>query len=419
MSGKRKADSLSDISVAIDTSKARVQPVLATFSAAIPPPASSFTTYRSTEKQGNYIVVSENDKIEYVGKTFDGDRPLVRGCNYLLGVYDPQTNSVTFRQAPLVRIDTTIKALKGSRGVSDRDISDRIMQAHTELGEAFGSKKRKAQIRADERNRINMEGVKNDMKMIGASIESRASSMPSKQELTDAQNSARPVPRYNPDTKVPAEIYDMDDVLPKSTAAFIDISPLLASPTDIDVYREKVPTRSGFVKSKLSYLLNQPKPDILQIKRALYLAYLIRMATMRNKQLADRDACLKSLCCSPEMADALFSKFAECVAGSVNPDGSPVYIKTTAMENKLICYISVLVLSLNGWVAYPSELAGDLGIQGKKAERYLASVGCKLEAVSASEIAAHTSNKRSASRSGKKAVLKAPIQFPKPSLRRA
>ncbi|KAJ2850077.1 DNA-directed RNA polymerase I subunit rpa49 [Coemansia brasiliensis] len=419
MSTKRKANDLSDIAVAIDTSKARVQPVLATFSAAIPPSASSFTTYRRTDKRDDCIVVSENDKIEFVGKSFDDDQPLVRGCSYLLGVYDAQTNSVTFRQAPLVRVDSTIKALKGAQGVSDRDISDRIMQAHTELGVAFGSKKRRAQIRADERNRINMEGVKEDMKTIGASIEIRTSSMPTKQELTDAQDSARPVPRYNAEAKVPAEIYDMEDVLPKSVAAFIDISPLLASPSDLDVYREKVPIRSGFVKSKLSYLLNQPKPDILQIRRALYLSYLIKMATMGNKQLADRNACVQSLCCSPEMADALFSKFAECVAGSVNPDGSPVYRKTTAMENKLICYIAVLMLSLNGWVAYPSELAGDLGIQGKKAEKYLASVGCKLEAVSAAEIAARTSNKRSVSRSGKKAVLKAPIQFPKPSLRRA
>ncbi|KAJ2162516.1 hypothetical protein GGH16_005026, partial [Coemansia sp. RSA 560] len=51
------------------------------------------------------------------------------------------------------------------------------------------------------------------------------------------------------------------------------------------------------------------------------------------------------------------------------------------------------------------------------AEKFLASVGCKLETVTAAEVAAQTLNKRTASRSGKKAVLKGPIKFPKASLR--
>ncbi|KAJ2172064.1 DNA-directed RNA polymerase I subunit rpa49 [Coemansia sp. RSA 551] len=143
----------------------------------------------------------------------------------------------------------------------------------------------------------------------------------------------------------------------------------------------------------------------------------MRLNMTSNKQLANREACIKSLCCAPEVIDALFDKFAECVAGTVNPDGSPMYKKTPATENKLVCYMSVLMLSLNNWVLYPAELAGDLGIPGKKAEKFLASVGCKLETVTAAEVAAQTLNKRTASRSGKKAVLKGPIKFPKASLR--
>ncbi|KAJ1841037.1 hypothetical protein LPJ70_003683, partial [Coemansia sp. RSA 2708] len=62
-------------------------------------------------------------------------------------------------------------------------------------------------------------------------------------------------------------------------------------------------------------------------------------------------------------------------------------------------------------------LSGDLGIPGKKAEKYLLGVGCKLEPASAAEVHAYSNNKQVSSRSAKKAVLKAPIKFPKMSLR--
>ncbi|KAJ2666197.1 DNA-directed RNA polymerase I subunit rpa49 [Coemansia sp. RSA 1199] len=418
MGSKRKAEEQSTVSISIDSSKAKVQPVLATFAAAVPPVASEFTSYRGmgAEKSNDYIVASSTEKIEFVGQTFDGARPLVTGCRYLVGVYDPSTDSVTFRPAPYVRVTSAIKSLKDARGVADRDISARLMQARTELGEAFGSKKRRAQIRAEERNKIDMDGVKSDMAVIGASIELRASSMPSAQALKDAENVNRPVPRYNPDTSVAAEIYDMEDVLPRAVAGHINIASLTAS-MDPEVYKSKVPTRSLFVKKKLEHLVSQPKPDAYKVRCVLYLSYLMRLNMTSNKQLANREACIKSLCCAPEVVDALFDKFAECVAGTVNPDGSPMYKKTPATENKLVCYMSVLMLSLNNWVLYPAELAGDLGIPGKKAEKFLASVGCKLEAVTAAEVAAQTLNKRTASRSGKKAVLQGPIKFPKASLR--
>ncbi|KAJ2350422.1 DNA-directed RNA polymerase I subunit rpa49 [Coemansia erecta] len=419
MGSKRKAsEQSSGVSISIDSSKAKVQPVLATFSAAVPPVAAAFTTYRGMGKSrsDDYIVASETEKIEFVGQTFDGAKPLVDGCRYLIGVYDQKNDTVTFRRAPYVRVNSVIKSLKGARGVADRDIANRLLQARNELGEAFGSKKKKAQIRAEERNRINMDGVRNDMKVIGASIELRASSMPTAQDLKDAENVNRPVPKYNPEATVVAEIYDLEDVLPKSVAGHINVASLVKN-MDADVYKANVPSRSMFVKKKLDHILAQTKPDAAQLRCVLYLAYMMRLSTLNNKHLANRDTCVKTLCCSPEVADALFDKFAECVAGTVNPDGSPVYKMTPATENKLVCYISVLMLSLNNWVLYPAELAGDLGIPGKKAEKFLAGVGCKLEVVSAAEVAAQTMNKRTASRSGKKAVLQAPIKFPKASLR--
>ncbi|KAJ1961342.1 DNA-directed RNA polymerase I subunit rpa49 [Dipsacomyces acuminosporus] len=421
MGSKRKSMSdesskSSNVKVSVDNSKATVQPVLATFAATLPPVAASFATFRSADndRKDDCIVVSETDKVEYVGQNFEDGKPLYAGCKYLVGVYDKKAGTVTFRHAPLVRVNTVIKSLKDSRGVVDRDISARILQARNELGEAFGNKKRKAQIRAEERNKINMDTVKGGADIIGASIEMRTSSMPSAKEMADAME--RPVPKYNPSATVASEVYDMEDVLSKTESLSINVTSFVNAAVPED-YAQYVPVRSAFVNKKIQDILDQKKPDLLLLRRALFLSYLMKFITFNSKTLQNREGCIKTLRCSPEMADIIFDRFAECVAGSVNSDGTPVYMKTSATESKLSCYIAVLMLSLSSWVLYPSEMAADLGIPSKKAEKYLESVGCKLETVTADEIAKHTFSKRARVGVAKKAVLKAPISFPKAKLR--
>ncbi|KAJ2796901.1 DNA-directed RNA polymerase I subunit rpa49, partial [Coemansia furcata] len=202
------------VSISIDKSPANIQPVLATFLAAVPPVASSFSTYKyiSNTKNDDCIVVSETDKVEYVGQNFENGKPLVNGCKYMIGVYDPKKDTVVFREAPYVRVNTVIKSLKNSRGVAERTNPSQVMQARNELGVEFGSKKQKAGIRAEERNKINMDNVRGDMDVIGASIEQRTSSMPSAQDIAKENEKARPVPKYNESATMAAEIYDMDDV---------------------------------------------------------------------------------------------------------------------------------------------------------------------------------------------------------------
>ncbi|KAJ1811594.1 DNA-directed RNA polymerase I subunit rpa49, partial [Coemansia sp. RSA 2599] len=328
------------------------------------------------------------------------------------------TDTVTFRQAPVVDVRTVIKSLKGVKGVGNRDISDRILQARNELGEAFGNKKAKAQIRAEVRNKINMDAVKGDMDVIEASIEERISLMPSKKDLADEADLSRPVPKYNAEAKVASEIYDLEDVLPRANQSQINIIPLLKA-NGADAYKEKLAARSPFLEKKIEGILSVAKPDIASLRRALYLGYLMRFYVMPTRTIQKRDSCVQSLGCSPEIADFIYDRFAECTAGAINPDGSPIFVKTAATETRLACHISVLMLSLNNWVIYPSEMAADLGIPSKKAEKYLQNVGCKIEAVTVDEIAKHTFGKRAKIGASKKAVLMAPIKFPKPGLRRA
>ncbi|KAJ2079771.1 DNA-directed RNA polymerase I subunit rpa49 [Coemansia sp. RSA 988] len=406
----------SKVKVVIDNSKAKIQPVIATFTSAVPPAASAFITYKCVDKKqsNRCIVVSETEKVEYVGQNFEDNKLLLKGCKYLVGVHDKASGTVTFRKAPYVRVNPVVKSMKGSLGVPDRDITSRVAEARNELGEEFGSKKRKSQLRAEERNKIDINTVQDSKSIIEASIELRSSSMPTAQTIKAQEDIGRPVPKYNPTTTEVSEIYDMEDLLPKEVSGYIDVTAFVKA-KDPNEYRKLLPSRSMFVEKKIQRVLEHEKPDVLQLRRLLYLLYLMRFTALPRSKIQRREDCLETLKCSPEVAQILFDRFAECVAGSVNPDGSPVYTKTPAAESRLICHICVLMLSVNNWIMYPAELAADLSIPSKKAEKYLASVGCKLESVTAGEISAQTMNKLVRSGAGKKALLKAPIKFPKAS----
>ncbi|KAJ1928205.1 hypothetical protein EC988_010185, partial [Linderina pennispora] len=100
MANKRKSSELeakggSSATVKVDNSRADIQPVLATFSAVAPPVASTFTTFKSGDKDQNQecLVVSEGDKVEYVGQSSEDGSALFKGCKYMVGVYDKATNT--------------------------------------------------------------------------------------------------------------------------------------------------------------------------------------------------------------------------------------------------------------------------------------------------------------------------------------
>ncbi|KAJ2719543.1 DNA-directed RNA polymerase I subunit rpa49 [Coemansia sp. Benny D115] len=406
-----------NVKVSIDSSKAIVQPVLAKFTSTVPPVASLFTAYKclDSERKDACLVVSETEKIEFVGQSHEDKKALFPGSSYLVGVYNKATDTVTFRQAPLVQVSTVIKSLKNAEGVRERSNAD-YRTAKDELGVAFGNKKAKAQIRAVERNKINMDNVNNDMDVIGATIEHRVSLIPNRDDLVNANNRNLPIPKYDAKAKSPCDIFDMESILPKSLHSFIPVQGL-ARATDPSEYKDFTNTRSQFVLRKIEKILDTATPDLDALRHALYLGMLISFTRIAGHNLQKREDCLRTMKCSPEVADFIFDSFVDCVAGAVNPDGSPVFTKTTALSNKLICYISVLMLSLNNWVVYPTEMGADLSMSNKKAESYLRNVGCKMEPASAEEVKMNTFSKRVKVTSLKKAVLKAPIEFPTLSMR--
>lgn len=87
---------------------------------------------------------------------------------YLPGLYDPETNTLTLTPAPLYLMSHRAKRLKmaplSTAATAEAQVQYRAQR--NDLGEAFGTRKAKSQIKAQERGKVNaaaMEGVKDHL----------------------------------------------------------------------------------------------------------------------------------------------------------------------------------------------------------------------------------------------------------------
>lgn len=87
---------------------------------------------------------------------------------YLPGLYDPETNTLTLTPAPLYLMSHRAKRLKLAplSSAATAEAQSEWRTKRNDLGEAFGTRKAKSQIKAQERGKVNaaaMEGVKDHL----------------------------------------------------------------------------------------------------------------------------------------------------------------------------------------------------------------------------------------------------------------
>lgn len=94
--------------------------------------------------------------------------------SYLLAIRDPQTSKIKMLPAaksPYI-LTRTVKALKS---ITPADPSSApYREARTALGETFGTKKAKAAIRAQERNRVDVSAMQGVMQHVIEGIDEKA-----------------------------------------------------------------------------------------------------------------------------------------------------------------------------------------------------------------------------------------------------
>jgi DNA-directed RNA polymerase I subunit RPA49 len=166
-----------------------------------PPASTSFKCYSrkksktsvKDDEDEDLLVVGETNSVEFTSNEDEcrkvanaGCRcvssPLFRrmSCNipyvrYLFAVRNTRTGTISILPSPKTPhiFSHTVKALKS---LPSLDVPSKLqyLEAKTALGESFGTKKQKANIRAQERNKIDVKAMEGVMKYVMDSIDKGA-----------------------------------------------------------------------------------------------------------------------------------------------------------------------------------------------------------------------------------------------------
>lgn len=187
--------------------------------------------------------------------------------------------------APLYTVTRDVKALKSFRS-SAPNASERIA-ARNALGEAFGTKKAKANIRAYERNKVDVGALENVASALQDRIDLGTENLPSKGEflcvlptkidadesIEEAQEQAdasRLIPAYDANASTPDEVYPLHNIIPESEWNALDgiVSSIKAADEHVARLKCLPYTRSSWVGMHLKHAYHgdaKPKSSMLYV----------------------------------------------------------------------------------------------------------------------------------------------------------
>ncbi|CAD6930784.1 unnamed protein product, partial [Tilletia controversa] len=337
--------------------------------------------------------------------TPDGKRPPAdKGYSgqYLIGVRDPNTNTITLHRAPMFTMTRLVSSLQNLSAIKDdsgpsADWSARVA-ARRDLGDVFGTKKAKATVRAQDRLKVDASHMTAMLEEVADGIDESAAVLPTVEDITETEAKGKPGPVPDMAATTPAEVYPPNVLIPSSILSTLPIQRLLTSDDEASMRKvlpQPGPGQSDWVSSRMWALVKRVKANSshgeggilrtnreearVKLRMAFYLALL--WAFRKNRGVLDDKATLMGklridgASNGEVIVDDLLSRFAETPRGGGKP------ILTTTSETRLFTHICALALHLDDFAVDPHDLALALNIPSAKVIDYFKSIGCTVSDV--------------------------------------
>ncbi|KAI8906570.1 hypothetical protein PhCBS80983_g05832 [Powellomyces hirtus] len=336
------------------------------------------------------IVVGQNSKLEYVGSNTDSKSY----CRYVVGIFDKNTKKLTLRETELFHLTTAVKTLKRHES---KHIGEKNMIARNALGEAFGTKKRRQAIRALEKNQVDVGGLNEVADVIKGAIDEKAAALPTRAEIQEEQKLDRGIPPYNAQAQTPAEVYAREDLISDAEMAAIQFKKLWKIRGAEDVKTQLAPmSLTSWVWGKIHACLRS-KDDVSQFKTLLYLGYLMKFYTLKDRDL-NSGKVAERLGGAPQIvADTLMDRFTEFQ----EDDGRKKFRMAPKLKDKLLAYILAIALTVNEYRLDINHMSSDMNIGVTKMTKVARELGCRVD-----------SKRDEDGPQRKKVVLVVPLTFP-------
>ncbi|KAF9144514.1 DNA-directed RNA polymerase I subunit rpa49 [Linnemannia schmuckeri] len=385
-------------------------PFLAAFPGIAPPKSVPFNVYKpdseeSKSKKKRRIVEADTGKVEFVGQNF-GETARAGYCRYVLAIRDKDTDKIIFKDAPVVSVNRTIKTLKNVKvPVSNKE---QFIQAKNILGDTFGTKKIKQQIKSVERNAVNVSTLDNIAGILHDSIAAKTSALPSKESIKAKADEDRPIPPFDLAATKVEDIYKIDTLI---TPAEYQVIPFKALLEKTNQPLAALPFQnSSYVNGALTAALSVSKKDRHRIRLLMYISFLMAFRTISDKRLDDNEFVNKIMGDVPSVIiENLYERFTE------SPEGvdKKRHTFTPKSKDKLLCWILAIALTLENFNMDAGALTKDLSMKQTRVNELYKSLGCKVNELTATEKAqAGVSNEDA--KTMKRAILTVPLTFPLP-----
>ncbi|WRT66971.1 uncharacterized protein IL334_003936 [Kwoniella shivajii] len=414
-SQKRKSDAADliskEVQVVVEEPSTSAGPAFVNFPSVKPSRATPFTIYtRDTGSTSDLtkqhtIIAGETEDVEYFSTNRDHNLNTEGSdCQYLPAIYDPATSTVHIHpSAPLYLLTHGVKRLRESINAhTASDLKAQYKAQRNDLGETFGTRKAKTQIKAEERNKVDvsaMEGVKGHL----------MDSIPELQADSGPVEASELIPTPNLTTSDSTEVYPRDSLISPSEWSSIDVSHLLRA-TEDDERRKLLPWKgkSYWINGKMRVIINLSD----KAARKTQMRYLYYLSTLRQLfEFAPRlsktppaELSSKFPGVPRQLLDGVINRFSE-IQGKKR-------VVTEKMKTKLQAWICVLYLILDGFNIEVGKVAGDLKIDVGKITTMYKSLGCTVNLATPAEREKQGLSMADAG-AQRKAVLVAPVVFPK------
>ncbi|KAJ2915099.1 hypothetical protein MD484_g5302, partial [Candolleomyces efflorescens] len=453
-SRKRKRDDSPTRELTVELSSTKTGkggPYLISYPAVTPPESTAFKCYArkksknlehgiQAEPNDDILLAGETDVVEFMTNEAETERAADSGSQYFLAVHNRRTGKVTLLpQAKTPHLLThTVKALKSIEPAAVPS-KTQFREAKNALGDTFGTKKAKAAIRAQERNHVDIGAMAGVMNYVMDSIQKGAEGLMTTDEAKEFADSNRLIPSFDATATEPNDVYPLHNIIPEAEWKALSVSAFDSTTNDKERLALLPHRHSDWVRRQLKAITtskDSAKTKKKNLKILLYISGMLAFRQATFKKDIEKDRIYEKLAPLPTIvADSLLSRFTEV------PRGTVLHQSTSATKTNLLTHMFALCLKLENFAADTETISKDLSMKTSEINQLFKTLGTHhLPRISSTKSLSDVNpsllpvpgckisklSDRERTRLGiadsvaetKRAVLAAPVEFPKPRLKR-
>lgn len=372
-------------------------------------PSTSWELY--TNKHGNDTLLrsTKRSRPYYEGHT--------SSQKYVLAIKSPQSGELKLVEVPVVDVAAYSQSVDDMESIRHANVKNSEQRAA--LGEAFGTKRAKRALNSAVENRVEADMLDGLDDALVDTVKDHTANLPSAEERKEVANAERPIPVCNTDAESPEAAYPLENVVSQHELDSFPDESIEAIKADSPDSRKQILAwpSSPWINSRIDHVLNENKNFGTRIRLLVYISFL--RAFYGARRVTSRQTLLSRLPVAvPDVVlDSTLQRFTISKAGHYGRSLDRSFALDPFHQDKLLCYMLVLMLRVDNWQLDVTPLFHELGLKPGRLIDLLKTLGCSVRPPTAAEASARELTKAQAN-SYRIAVLNAPVQLPETIRRR-